>query len=307
MNLDLFAGPGGWEARARDLDLLGVERDEAACATRQAASLPTLQADVAKLDPTQFGSVDLLVASPPCQTFSKAGVRNGVQNFRALHEHIHACTFEWTKPDIGGDPRAALVLEPLRYAIALVPRWIVLEQVPAVLPLWESMAVTLRALGWNCTTTIVNAANYGVPQARRRAVLLADRRGHLGLPEPSHSESGEDDLLSSKQPWVTMADALGWAPGDPRARGRTWPWERPAPTVCGDPRLPDPGKNEAVPGERGFQFAPDAIRLSVDDALTLQSFPASYPVQGTKSKQFEQVGNAVPPLLGECVLRQVAA
>lgn len=73
--VDLFAGHG-WDVAARALELpdpLGIEWDDAACATRRAAGMPTLQADIAALDPLDFGPVDGLIASPPCQSFSGAG------------------------------------------------------------------------------------------------------------------------------------------------------------------------------------------------------------------------------------------
>lgn len=51
--------------------------------------------------------------------------------------------------------------------------------------------------------------------------------------------------------------------------------------------------------------ARDAVRLPVDDAGVLQSFPRDYGWQGTKTSQFQQIGNAVPPLLGEAMARQL--
>lgn len=77
--LDLFAGPGGWDCAATELGLdpLGIEYDDNACATRKAAGLRTLQADVAALDPADFAPCELLIASPPCQAWSMAGKRQG--------------------------------------------------------------------------------------------------------------------------------------------------------------------------------------------------------------------------------------
>jgi len=95
-------------------------------------------------------------------------------------------------------------------------------------------------------------------------------------------------------------------------------WQgRPATTVQGDSRLWPPGhKVNASDRERlgeeeaneryGDRAGTDAIRLTVADALALQSFPAGYPIYGTKTAQFRQVGDAVPPLLAYHVLRAVA-
>ena len=79
---------------------------------------------------------------------------------------------------------------------------------------------------------------------------------------------------------------------------------RPATTVQGDPRIGRPGHKDRDKGEG--QFAVDSVRITVQEAAVLQSFPAGYPWQGTKTKQFEQVGNAIPPLLAEHVLAMAA-
>jgi DNA (cytosine-5)-methyltransferase 1 len=86
--------------------------------------------------------------------------------------------------------------------------------------------------------------------------------------------------------------------------GVEWVGERPATTVNGDPRISEPGRHD--PEVSGSQQA-NAIRVSLGEALVLQSFPPDYPVRGSKSKQFEQVGNAVPPLLALHVLAAVTA
>lgn len=152
--VDLFGGPGGWDVAGLSLglDALGIEWDADACATRKAARLLTLQADVGELDPLDFAPVAGLIASPPCQAFSAAGKGLGRAGLDAYVEVIremalgHAVDVERLDA-ICEDERAHLVLEPLRWALALNPRWIALEQVPPVLVLWEAMAEALRARG----------------------------------------------------------------------------------------------------------------------------------------------------------------
>jgi DNA (cytosine-5)-methyltransferase 1 len=97
-----------------------------------------------------------------------------------------------------------------------------------------------------------------------------------------------------------------------------WQWERPATTVCADPRIPAPGYRTgedrsltpcipAAAAAAGDQDGTEAIKLTVVEALLLQGFPPDYPVQGSRTKQFEQVGNAVPPALAAAIIGELAA
>lgn len=342
--IDLFAGPGGWDVAARRLGFepLGIEWDKAACETRRAAPMPTLQADVASLDPNDFAPVEGLIASPPCPTFSAAG------NGAGKHDkpHIIACAHElaagfdsrYQYTHLVKDERSLLTLEPLRWALALRPRWLAFEQVPAVLELWSLFGALLaEAAGYHIATGILNAEQYGVPQTRKRAILVGSLDGPVSLPEPTHSRYYSRDpkrLDAGVSPWVSMAEALGW--------GMT---ARPSYTVTGggtdtggaEPlgngsrkgmtRERDSGRwalrmstqpNSAVrlvgEGSPTLAFGHDSascvwtdgterVRITSEEAAILQSFPREFPWQGTKTKRFQQVGNAIPCGLAEHVLR----
>jgi site-specific DNA-cytosine methylase len=108
-----------------------------------------------------------------------------------------------------------LTVEPLRFALALKPRWVALEQVPAVLELWTIFAGLLSAHGYHTAAGVLSAERYGVPQTRKRAFLIASLDGPVSLPDPTHrsynprrKEIPEDE--AGLLPWVSMAEALGW-------------------------------------------------------------------------------------------------
>ena len=114
---------------------------------------------------------------------------------------------------------ASLVIEPARFIEAGRPEWTALEQVPSVLPLWQVYAAELRRMGYSAWTGILDAACYGVPQTRERAILIASRVREVARPEPTHYDPRKGLQLWGT-PWMSMAEALGM--------GAT---ARPAPTV----------------------------------------------------------------------------
>lgn len=248
---------------------------------------------------------------------SRAGARDGWLDVPAILEHVHRCSGGWVDPSGHGprqghseslfdddswhDRRSTLVLEPLRWTLALRPRWVALEQVQDVLPVWQATAAALERRGYATWCGLLNAADYGVPQTRVRAFMLARCDvDEVGQPKPSHSRDGGPGL----KPWVPMAAALGWsaAVADERPETR-WCFTRPATTVMGDPRIAQPGhkRDEANPDAPGRMQG--AVRVTLDEAKLLQSFPASWPVcGGSQFDQYEQVGNAVPPKLAAALL-----
>jgi len=333
--IDRFAGPGGWDEGLRMLgraDVIGVEWDAAACETARANGHARVQADVALLDPEDFvaehldgrapeGGID----SPPCQGFSMSGKGLGrldTPHALAAVERIGAgervgLALKELRTQCA-DPRTALVLEPLRWALALRPAWLAWEQVPAVLPLWEACAEILRGAGWSAWAGMLQAEQYGVPQTRKRAVLTASRHRTVERPVPTHSKFHARDrarLDPGVLPWVSMAQALG--------SGMT---ERPSMTVTGggsatggaEPfgsatrqdmlRELEAGRWQFAGAGATSRFAAEtgaSTRITVEQAAILQSFPAGYVWCGTKTAQYQQVGNAVPPLLAAHILWSV--
>ena len=371
--IDLYAGIGGWDEgaiRAGLPDPVGIEIDKAACATRHAAGHLTIRADVSMFPVKQIGFIDTLIASPPCQAFSTAGKKRGLGDM----DKLMGCAERGEWHGEWADDRSGLVLQPLRWVAATRPRMILLEQVPPVLSLWKRFAATWDKMGYRSWVGILNSADFGVPQTRKRAILIARLDCQPLPPEPTHAKSPGPGLFGTLDPWISMADALGWGiDGDPaytvaapngggcgdgyggsgarngakaardegrwRERqpnvlntGRDWkkggtrddaqkiPTTRPAPTITGESNqswwqtIPSPTvvgsfhpEVVAKPGWRtsadaSRQNTPDSVIITPEEGLVLQSFRSDYPVQGSKTNKWQQVGNAIPPLLAQHII-----
>lgn len=312
--VDLFAGPGGLDVAAHwlGLDVSGIEWDANACDTRAAAGLRTTSDDVRAYGPTDFPEATVLAGGPPCQTYTVAGFGAGR---RALDQVLRFVKDMAAGEDVRArlalldDERTGLVVEPLRWALEAVKAGrpydaIILEQVPAVLPVWYAVGEALEGVGYKVDCDVLHAEEFGVPQTRRRAILIARFEQEAKLPKPTHRRyrkgvsraTGDSQLF----PWKTMGRALKRSDpfvvisnygtgGDPKARGRRRS-DEPAATVTGKI-----SRNRLV--------TPDGAeldRFSLGDAGRLQTFPADYPWTGNDVAQ--QIGNAIPPRLAAHVL-----
>lgn len=253
MILELFAGSGGASLGIHralpDEYVLGVEYDRDACATRAAAGLATLRADVAQLPTAPFvGKVSGTWSSSPCPMYSSAGKGSGVKMIGVLVEGItrilrgddcraeirdriapEMATIvraEWDKKAKPITPaqvqreatrrtnEACLVLEPARFAHDLRPEWVACEQVPAVLPLWVAMGHGLERLGYGWWAGTLDTADYGVAQNRTRAILMARHGVSVRPPAPTHCDQRRGGSLFGLPRWISMAERLGWGMTD---------------------------------------------------------------------------------------------
>ena len=297
---DLFAGSGwGVACRALGIEDHGVEWNEHARETRRINGLVTVGRDVRDVNGAD-GEYVLEIGSPPCERFTSSGHGDG---HRARAEIVETVLGMNEPGDIYAaiksldthHEKVALVLEPLRvllenpYARAAV--W---EQVREVLPIWEAVAVKLRAWGWSVDTRVVSAAWYGVPQDRKRAILLARRDG--------------DAVIPGETTWRVMADVfpsrVGWVQRSNNSGGSSHQRRTPEEKAVRTMRRID--QLSVTMTSKGFKWIlPDGSMrtASVADMATIQTFPAGMEFAGGISDQRLQVGNAVPPLMAEALIR----
>jgi DNA (cytosine-5)-methyltransferase 1 len=324
--IDLFAGPGGLDRAAFQLGIpaTGIEWDKDACTTRGTNALNTVMGDVRKSNPADFPDCNVLAGGPPCQTFTVAGNGSGRQ---ALDQVLSFANRIKRRHGLGEiranlqemeDERTGLVLEPLRWALQALDekrpyQAIVLEQVPAVLPVWEAFAVMLRDEGYAvCRPMVLHTEEYGVPQTRRRAILIARwtgegrmLMGEPALPAPTHQRYTKHRSAPGFgiEPWVAMAAVLTsrktpfkvvsnyGTGGDPKARGVRLS-DEPSATVTGKvSRNRVLGLNDRV-----------LPRLSDSEAGELQTFPPFPDWKWAGNAVSQQIGNAIPPRFGMHVL-----
>ncbi|WP_234019212.1 DNA cytosine methyltransferase [Streptomyces sp. Tu6071] len=212
--VDLFAGAGGFSAgfHAYRPDgpasspfrtLAAVEMDPAAAAT-YAANFPSAKVSAIRIegwDPTPYEGVDVIMGGPPCQGFSGLN-RDDLKK----------------KPPKSEDPRNKLWREYVRAVQVIKPKIFVIENVDRFLrsPEYAALCAATEADGpladYHLTEKVLNAADYGVPQARRRAIVIATRRDlgePLRHPIPSHRRATDQlTFEEGRAPWLGVWDAV---------------------------------------------------------------------------------------------------
>ena len=320
-----------------------VEKESHRTVASNLPDLKFLNQDIDRVEPEDLmreagvssGEVDILIGGPPCQPFSPAGRRAGLN-----------------------DPRSS----PLKYFIRAIkevrPAAFVMEEVPGLLssrlkhfPYYDKykrkpegdeergsafrvVKEMLDSTGYNYAYAVLNAADFGAPQTRERLIFIGLREGKPSFPEPTHSGDGSPE----KEPWATFwesarhfrytkdkelgpedrkfmsfvppggnwvqmppdiaAQAMGHAFNSEGGRMgfyRRIPWDEPSPTLV------------TTPSQKGtFLVHPQYDRfLSLAEYKALQGFPQRWRITGGIDAQYRLIGNAVPVYLSRAVARHV--
>jgi DNA (cytosine-5)-methyltransferase 1 len=293
--LDLFAGCGGLALgfEAAGFHTVGFEMLPDACETYR-ANLKTDCHQVTLRPGAELpDGADVIVGGPPCQPFSVNGHQNGHRD------------------DRDGFPAF------LDAVARLKPTLVVFENVRGMLyqnlPYFQNIVKRLRDLGYAVEWKLLNAVDYGVPQNRER-LFVVGHRGVWEFPEP---------LPRSRR--VSAGEALGALALQipPGARFLTasmddYVLRYEIKSKCIRPRdlhLDQPSRTVTcrnLHGATGDMLRirlPDGRRrrLAVREGARLQSFPDWFTFAGNEGSQFNQIGNAVPPLLAKAVARAAMA
>jgi DNA (cytosine-5)-methyltransferase 1 len=345
LGLDIGLEHAGWHCVAAN------DVDTASCETIRSnrPQLKLYDRDIRQLTPEELlrdlkverEELFAVVGGPPCQAFSTAGRRLGLN-----------------------DERGNVFLHFIELIKGLRPKYIVFENVRGLLsaPLVHKphnqrkkgsslskeespggallhIVRVLEDAGYPVSFTLYNVANFGVPQIRERLIFFASREGkEVPFISPTHDEFGANGL----QRWKTLRDAIGGLQRKP-LHAATFPAKRlkyyEMLTAGQNWRnLPSEVQPEAMGaswhaggGKTGFYRRlawdkpaptlvtrpnmpatdlchPEQLRpLSVEEYAALQTFPSSYKFSGRLDDQYRQIGNAVPCLFGEAIGKHLTA
>jgi DNA (cytosine-5)-methyltransferase 1 len=317
--VDLFAGSGGLSAglRRAGFRVLGAVEMDALAVKSYRMNHPAVRVwemDIRKLSAARMmenlglrrGELDLLAGCPPCQGFSTLRTWNGAKRNR--------------------DPRNNLLLEMLRAVRVFLPKAIMIENVPRVMKSkpFRNLCKALLRLGYEVNWAVKDAARYGVPQRRKRLILMAGRGFHISFA----SECNQGRTVRDAIGWMAKAGRSGDPLHDmpeirsdkvlrlirdipknggsrldlPRSRqlkchkrcngfkdiyGRM-AWDDQAPTITSGCFNPSKGR---------FLHPEEDRAITMREAALLQSFPQDYRFAASAGKQAIalMIGNALPP------------
>ena len=255
--------------------------------------------DIRNIDINHLPNADVVVGGFPCQGFSQA---NRMRTLDDDRNQLYKFFYNTIK--------------------IKQPKFFIAENVKGILSLGHGAAIQqivsdFEAAGYITTVTLVNMANYGVPQTRQRVIIVGQRKD-IGeemifrFPQATHSKDG------SLKKWVSIKDAIDHFP-DPdlpnevpnhiysayKVEYRNFTGHRQT-----DPSKPSPTILARGNGKGGVCAIPHyngKRRLSVRESASIQTFPEDFHFVGAMNSCYRQIGNAVPVLfakrLGEELMR----
>lgn len=311
--IDIFASAGGLtlgfkQAGVRTIAAVEKEKHRVLTFGRHTPDADIINEDIQRVDLARYkGKVELVYGGPPCQPFSSGGQQLAANDERDM---------------IPAFVKAIALIRPSAFFMENVPGLVTGDRRDYFLKLLAQY----RKLGFKVAWKVVSAADYGVPQKRRRLFVVGLRGREFSFPEPSHGPG-------RRFPHVTVRDALPDHPvGEPNA-SRVFYAKRPDPRPSpydghlfnggGRPIDPDQpchtilasaGGNKTHFFDDGHMVAayhahllaggkprvgalPGARRLTVTESARIQTFPDGMVFDGPRSAQYHQVGDAVPPRL----------
>ncbi|MGK7925085.1 MAG: DNA cytosine methyltransferase [Spirulina sp.] len=285
--LSLFCGIGGWEAGLGAEDVVAaIDSDRAACESWQANwGDRVIHSPVSEIDYRQYEGIDRVTASPPCQEYSLAK-RTGFVNR--------------DRRDAG-----LVLVKVLRDAR---PNTLLIENVPQYVksPVFQEICQTARQLEYFVNHAIADAADYGIPQNRKRMFCVISRQPYafpLVFCQPANWYDAIADLLL-RMPEVRLSDRDWQKYGTWLQKNKIGLLDHDGAGSSAVPRCKNfPAKTvRAMGGDRHcWQFTAAAngrfYRLSPRAIARLQSFPDSLILPEDWVEACKRIGNAVPPLL----------
>lgn len=336
--IDLFCGCGGlsygFEKAGYNI-LLGIDNDLKALETFELnhVGAKTICGDITAINYLKdikplIGNkkIDVIIGGPPCQGMSLSGPRN----------------FD--------DPRNKLYLSYIRLVDEIKPKAFVIENVPGLVGLFngqikDSIIQKFKDMGYNIKYRILCAADYGVPQNRRRVIFVGMKNGEFVYPEPLNKtvtcEMALSDLPALENEIGTEDEEYLTLPQNEYQRMMRSASDTVHNHIAANHSekvkkiislVPDGGNYKDLPdeyiGSRNFHVAWTRVASqkpaptidtghrhhfhykynrvpTVRECARLQSFPDNFIFLGNKTQQFRQVGNAVPPLLAECLAKSL--
>lgn len=319
--IDLFSGCGGLTAglKAAGFSVVAaVEVDRKAQSTyaENHPEVSVYSRDIRLLDPIAVaqecgflvGEIDMIAGCPPCQGFSRLRTRN--------------------KSVSVDDSRNDLVSEFLRFVTALRPKTVMMENVPSLLvdARFDRIMGELRQLGYTCSAKIVDASDYGVPQRRRRMIMLGSRVHAPAWIEPLKRRVTVRDAIATlvapsksrdklhalpERRSDSVRELIALIPKDGGSRTdlpleRQLPchrrsngfrdvygrmaWDQVSPTITSGCHNPSKGR---------FLHPSRNRTITLREAAMLQGFPEGYKFDVTHGKEAIalMIGNALPPPL----------